>query len=34
MIESPLIQEIVADALREVLLEMLKSRYGKVPQDV
>ena len=34
MIESPLIQEIVAEALHENILEVLRSRFGEIPPDV
>jgi hypothetical protein len=34
MIESPLIQEIVAEALHEAILEVLRSRLGDVSADV
>ncbi len=34
MIESPLLQELVAEKLHEAILEFLKGRFGAVPQDV
>jgi hypothetical protein len=34
MIESPLIQEIVAYKLRKVILDLLVSRFGAVARDV
>jgi hypothetical protein len=34
MIESPLIQELRAEPLREAVLNLLKARFTKVPRDV
>ncbi len=34
MIESPLIQELRAEAVHDVILEVLKDRFGAVPRDV
>lgn len=34
MIESPIIQEIVAEALHGAILNLLKRRFGDVPPDV
>ena len=34
MIESPLIQEIVARSNHEIILQFLEGRFGTVPADV
>ena len=34
MIESPLIQEIVAETNHRMILTFLRARFGPVPQDV
>jgi hypothetical protein len=34
MIESPLIQEMKAELLHEVILDVLKDRFRTVPRDV
>ena len=34
MIESPLIQELVAERMQEAILDVLEVRFGPVPQDV
>jgi hypothetical protein len=34
MIESPLIKELQADACHDMILELLKARFGPVPRDV
>jgi hypothetical protein len=34
MIESPLIQEIVAEKLQEAIIEILTARFEAVPQNV
>ncbi|MBW3598937.1 MAG: DUF4351 domain-containing protein [Planctomycetes bacterium] len=34
MIESPLIQEIVAEALHRAILKLLRRRFGDVPVDL
>ena len=34
MIESPVLQNFLAKHLQEAVLEVLKDRFGKVPQDV
>jgi hypothetical protein len=34
MIESPLIQEIVAETIQGTLLRVLRGRFGDVPSDV
>jgi hypothetical protein len=34
MIESPLLQKMIAETLHEVILDALKDRFGTVPRDV
>jgi hypothetical protein len=34
MIESPLLQKMIAEKLYEAILEALKARFGTVPRDV
>jgi hypothetical protein len=34
MIESPLLQKLIAGKLHGALLEILKARFGPVPRDV
>jgi hypothetical protein len=34
MIESPVIQDLLAKTRREAILGVLKDRFGKVPMDV
>ena len=34
MIESPLLQKMFAEKLQEVILDVLKDRFGTVPRDV
>jgi hypothetical protein len=34
MIESPLIQKVIADKIQELILEALKERFGQIPRDV
>jgi len=34
MIESPLIQELVAEKMHEAILDVLEVRFGPVPQDL
>ena len=34
MIESPILQKFVAGRLHEVILDILKVRFGTIPRDV
>jgi hypothetical protein len=34
MIESPLLQKMIAEAIHEDILVVLKDRFGTVPRDV
>ena len=34
MIESPLIQELLAERVRKTILRILEARFGPVPQDM
>src|SRR2546430_1218299 len=34
LLESPLIKEILAEKLRDVILDLLEARFGPVPPDV
>jgi hypothetical protein len=34
MIESPLLQKMIAENLHEAIHEVLKARFGAVPRDV
>ena len=34
MLESPLLQKFFAEKLHEVILDVLKDRFGTVPRDV
>jgi hypothetical protein len=34
MIESPLLQKMIAESLHQAILDLLKDRFGTVPQDV
>ncbi len=34
MIESPLLQEIIAETKQEDILRILKTRFGQVPMEV
>jgi hypothetical protein len=34
MIESPLLQKMIAGALHRIILALLKARFGTVPRDM
>jgi hypothetical protein len=34
MIESPLVREVVANQIRDLLFDLLKDRFEEVPRDV